>query len=262
MPGAALLCASAAQRAGAGLVAVACMSANLLQLVPLASPEAVLLDCVDSGDLASGVLPEVIGERDDHARVVGCGLGVHGRSRALVRTLVTSDFDGPLVLDADALNILARDLEFLREVRGGLILTPHPGEASRLLGRDIPDDVEGRIQVAREIARRAYAICVLKGHNTIVASAEEVFVNDTGNSGMATAGAGDVLAGMLGAYAAWHSANDPDDRDLLDISIAAARLHGAAGDLARDELGSRGLIASDLIAYLPEAQKAWLDETR
>ena len=154
MPGAALLCARSAQRAGAGLVAVACSSNNLLQLVPQACPEAVLLDCVDSEDLAVGKLPKALEERDDHARVAGCGLGVHGRSRALVRTLVTSNFEGALVLDADALNVVAGDLEFLREVRGGLILTPHPGEAARLLERDIPRDEEGRIAAAREIARR------------------------------------------------------------------------------------------------------------
>ena len=257
MPGAALLCARAAQGAGAGLVAVACSSKSLLQLLPAAAPEAVLVDLGGAESSLTGRLPEAFAERRDDARIVGCGLGVHGRSRALVRNLITDSFAGPLVLDADALNIMAGDLEYLREVRGGLVLTPHPGEAARLLGREVPDSDEGRIECAREIARRSYSICVLKGVRTIVASTERVHVNMTGNSGMATAGSGDVLAGVLGAYAAWLVCNEPEDRDLFDISVAAAHIHGLAGDLAVQEKGRRGLIASDLIDFLPAAQLRW-----
>ena len=261
MPGAAVLCARAAQRAGAGLVAVGCSSENLAQTIPVAAPEAVLVDLIGAESLLVGKLPEVIADRKDHARVAGCGLGVHGRSRALVRSLVTDAFTGPLVLDADSLNILAEDLEFLREVRGAAILTPHAGEAARLLGREIPADELGRIAAAREIARRTYAICILKGHRTIVASVDQTYINETGNSGMATAGAGDVLAGILGAYAAWFEASGPPDRDLFDICASAVHVHGLAGDLAANNAGRRGLIASDLIEFLPRAQRSWLEQT-
>jgi len=259
MPGAAVLCARAAQRAGAGLVAVGCSAKNLMQVVPVAAPEAVLVDMVGAEGLLVGRLPEAIAERTDHARVAGCGLGVHGRSRALIRSLVTDSFAGPLILDASALIILTEDLEFLREVRGSLVLTPHPGEAAKLLGREIPSDEEGRIASAREIARRSYGICVLKGERTVIASADQIHVNETGNSGMATAGSGDVLAGMIGAYAAWFEASAPDDRDLFDICVSAVHLHGLAGDLAAQVKGRRGLIASDLVDFLPNAQRALLE---
>jgi len=259
MPGAASLCARAAQRAGAGLVAVGCSAKNLLQVVPVAAPEAVLVDLVGSESLLAGRLPEALEERRDHARVAGPGLGVHGRSRALVRSLVTDDFTGPLILDASALTILAEDLEFVREARGAVVLTPHPGEAARLLGREIPADDEGRASAAQEIARRSYGLCILKGERTIVASADQLHVNETGNCGMATAGSGDVLAGMLGAYAAWFEASCTDDRDLFDICVSAVHLHGLAGDFAAKEKGRRGLIASDLIEFLPTAQRALLE---
>ncbi len=259
MPGAAILAARAAQRAGAGLVAVACSSKSLLQALPVAAPEAVLVDLVNAESLLVGRIPEAILDRKDHVRVVGCGLGVHGRSRALVRSLIPDEFEGTLVLDADALTIMAEDIEYLREARGSLVLTPHPGEAARLLGREIPQDDDGRIACAREIARRSYGICVLKGASTVIASADRVAVNTTGNSGMATAGSGDVLAGMLGAYAAWFEANSPEDRDLFDICVSAVHLHGLAGDLAAGEKGRRGLIASDLVDFLPSAQRALLE---
>ena len=262
MPGAAVLAARAAQRAGAGLVAVGCSAKNLLQVIPVAAPEAVLVDMVGAESLLVGRVPEAITDRQDHVRVVGCGLGVHGRSRALVRSLIPDDFGGTLVLDADALNIMAEDLDYLREVRSGLVLTPHPGEAAKLLGRSIPADEEGRIQCAREISRRSYGICILKGAGTVIASGDRVHVNATGNSGMATAGSGDVLAGMLGAYAAWFEASAPHDRDLFDVCVSAVHLHGLAGDLAAREKGRRGLIASDLIDFLPSAQRALLEATR
>lgn len=259
MPGAAVLCARAAQRAGAGLVAVGCVSKNLMHILPVAAPEAVLVDMVGAESLLVGRLPEAIADRKDHARVAGCGLGVHGRSRALIRSLVTDNFERPLVLDASALEVLAEDLEFAREVQGSLVLTPHPGEAAKLLGRSIPSDEKGRIATAKEIARRSYGICVLKGARTIVASADQVYVNETGNSGMATAGSGDVLAGMLGAYAAWFEASAPGDRDLFDICVAAVHLHGLAGDLAASDKGRRGVIASDLVDFLPAAQRTLLE---
>lgn len=256
MPGAAILAVRAAQRAGAGLVTLACFSDNLMQLLPLAAPEAVLLDFSASQDLITGRLPAAVRERADHARLAGCGLGASEPTRALVKALLRDPFEGPLVLDADALNVLGTDLESVAAARGPVVLTPHPGEAGRLLGRSVPRDDEGRVACARELSDRASALCVLKGPRSVVCRGDRVFVNESGNSGMATAGSGDVLAGMLAAYAAWFVASAPDDRDLFDVCVSAVHLHGLAGDLAALDTGRRGLIASDLIDALPAAQEA------
>jgi NAD(P)H-hydrate epimerase len=250
MPGAALLVARAAQRAGAGLVTVGCQDRELLGLVPGAAPEAVLLD------LAGSAQPTfVLGRRSDHAVVCGCGLGQGERARALVEALFSSNLACPLALDADALNLLSERPEQVRDHRGPVVITPHPGEAARLLGREVPADDEGRLRAARELAERTGAVAVLKGRRTIVAEGRHVYVNETGNAGMATAGAGDVLAGILAAYLALCGTGASGDWTPLDAACAAVRVHGLAGDVAAAHVGRRALIASDLIAWLPAAQR-------
>jgi ADP-dependent NAD(P)H-hydrate dehydratase / NAD(P)H-hydrate epimerase len=247
MPGAAVLSARAAQRAGAGLVSVACLDAELRTILPVAAPESILVDA------APDPLAALRG-RKDHARVVGPGLGPTARTDRLVRGLLADDSEGGWVLDADALNVLAGELGALRARRGPMVLTPHPGEAARLLRREIPREESGRIAAAKEIAARAGAICCLKGHRTVVAEGERVYLNETGNPGMATAGSGDVLAGILVAYlAACFTGIDPTWTP-FDAAVAAVHVHGLAGDLAAEETGRRGLIASDLVRFLPAAQ--------
>jgi NAD(P)H-hydrate epimerase len=247
MPGAAVLVARAAQRAGAGLVSVACLDVETRTILPITAPEAVRVDVrVDSANVLAG--------RQDHVRVIGPGMGASDRTRRLLRALLEDDFEGAWVVDADALNVLEGDLEALSHRRGPLVLTPHPGEAGRLLGRPIPRDESGRIRAAQEIASRARAVCCLKGHRTVVADGERVYRNETGNPGMATAGAGDVLAGILGAYlVSCVQQTDPGWR-AFDAAASAVHVHGLAGDLAAEANGRRGLIASDLVDRLPSAQ--------
>jgi NAD(P)H-hydrate epimerase len=136
------------------------------------------------------------------------------------------------------------------------VLTPHPGEAARLLGREIPSDADGRIEAALEISRRSGGIACLKGHATVVADAdgERVHVNTTGNPGMATAGAGDVLSGILVAYLAASVSRGDARWTAFDAAVAAVHVHGLSGDIAAERLGRRGLIASDLVEHLPLAQ--------
>ncbi len=263
MPGAAILCARAAQRAGAGLVAVGCLDAVLLGVLPVAAPEAVLVDLSGRFELGGRVhagAAEALLARAPHAVLLGPGLGDDARTRALL-ALVLAAVEVPLVLDADALNALDGEPERLRAGRIPLVLTPHPGEAERLLARTIPRDAEGRTRAARELSERSGAIVCLKGHGTVVAEpGGGTWVNATGNPGMATAGAGDVLAGILVAYLALVGSSPGHDWTPLAAARAAVYVHGLAGDLAAERLGRRALIASDLVDELPAAQRRFEPE--
>jgi NAD(P)H-hydrate epimerase len=251
MPGAALLVARGAARGGAGLVTVGCLDPSLLAILPVALPEAVLLDLARLGELSFAL--EAGGH---HAVVAGPGTGRGGRGAELARLLVRAELSLPLVLDADALTNLAGDPEALRAHRGPLVITPHPGEARALLGREVPRDQEGRVEAARELAARAGAVVCLKGAGTVVTDGELVYVNDTGNWGMAKGGSGDVLSGIVAAYLA-HPAlrSDSPDWTAFDAAASAVRAHGLAGDLAAAHLGRRAMIPSDLLTWLGPAQK-------
>jgi len=248
MPGAAILVARAAARAGAGLVSVACLDEELLAVLPGATPESVLVDWTRGVSLSAA-----LAERADDARVAGPGMGASERTHEVVTELAHAD-GVPLVLDADALNVLAGELESLETRKGTLVLTPHPGEAARLLGRAVPRDSEGRAACAREIARRSGGLCVLKGAGSMVSDGNETWVNPSGNPGMATGGAGDVLTGILGAYLAACAVN-PAAWTPFEATCRAVFVHGRAGDLAAETLGRRAVIASDLIEYLAAAQR-------
>jgi NAD(P)H-hydrate epimerase len=160
----------------------------------------------------------------------------------------------PLVLDADAITVLADDPGGLsgKEERD-LIITPHPGEMARLIGATIADVQANRIQVATDFATTHQVYVVLKGHRTVIATPEgHVYINPTGNPGMATGGTGDVLTGMIAAWLA----------QLLDAEAAirlAVFLHGAAGDLAEANQGQVSMIATDLLDHLGGALKVLVD---
>jgi NAD(P)H-hydrate epimerase len=254
MPGAAILAARGALRAGAGLVTIACQERALTEVLPAAIPEATYLDL--DGRAFGGLLAE----RADHAIACGPGLGVTAGVRDLVDVLI-QEFTGPVVLDADALNVLGSEPERLADAVGQLVLTPHPGEASRLLGREVSAEPEDRRDAAMELARRAAAVVCLKGKGTVVTDGERTEWNETGNPGLATAGSGDVLSGICVAYLAASRRDPSDGFDVLRAARAAVHVHGLAGDLARDELGERAVTASDLVDYLPSAQTAHLAAT-
>jgi hydroxyethylthiazole kinase-like uncharacterized protein yjeF len=256
MPGAAALILRAAMTSGVGLAYLALFDKSLIATISAHVPEAVYVDLSRSKDLIAGRLPEQLAGRADHVRVVGPGLGQGGRTDELVRRLVQSDFNGPMVLDADGLNVIGDTPEVLGACLGELVLTPHPGEAARLLGvESIPRSDEGRLECATAISRAASGICVLKGHRTVVTDGARVYVNESGNAGMATAGAGDVLCGVLGAYLASVALSGSADWTWFDAVCSAVNVHGLAGDLAARELGQRSVTASRIIEFLPEAQQ-------
>ncbi|MBI1314613.1 NAD(P)H-hydrate dehydratase [bacterium] len=253
MSGAASLAGLGALRGGAGLVYVACPQ-EIQPVVAGYEPSylTIGLPCDAAGRIdgaACNSLKGAIEAKD--AVAVGPGLGDCDATQRLVRHLF-AEFDGPLVVDADGLNVLAGDFQSRAVhdgvIRGPRILTPHPGEFSRLSGIPIGDINRQRERVAREFAERHRVVVVLKGPGTIVTDGSRAIVNPTGNSGMATGGSGDVLTGLIAALAA-------QGLEPFDAARLGVYLHGLAGDLAADDLSEQGLIASDLPKYLPQA---WL----
>ncbi len=191
------------------------------------------------------------------ALVLGPGLTVHPSTRKLVWELVRRS-PVPVVLDADGINAFVPPAAPLRNEEGmPVILTPHPGEMARLMGIRIPDLQKNRIETAVACAARHRCHVVLKGYQTVIATPDgEVFVNCTGNPGMATGGTGDILAGILGRFVAgWKHRSGREHASLADAVAAAVYIHGLAGDLAAEDKGMESLIATDLLAYLPKAFK-------
>ena len=227
--GAILLCAEAALRSGAGLVATATRERHVAPLL-VRRPE-VMAHAVESEDEVQSLLAAA------GAVAIGPGLGTDAWGRAMFKLALASG--KPLVLDADALNLLAAEPQPVADA----ILTPHPGEAARLLGADTTDVQRDRFAAAQSIADRHGAVVVLKGAGTIIAAPGRIpRVVDAGNPGMATGGMGDVLTGVVVAMRA-------GGMDAFDAASAAALLHSLAGDAAAGA-GERGLLPSDLFAEL------------
>jgi hydroxyethylthiazole kinase-like uncharacterized protein yjeF len=178
---------------------------------------------------------------------VGPGISRHSDTAAFVRGVVKK-YNWPIVLDADGLNAFADRAAELKNKAGSLVITPHPGEMARLAGSTIAAVQRDRLNVARIFAREHELIVVLKGHRTLIAQPDgTVWVNTTGNPGMATGGTGDILTGMVSGLIAQH----PDR--IVEAVIAAVYLHGLAGDVARESVGEYSMVATDLLKALPEA---------
>jgi ADP-dependent NAD(P)H-hydrate dehydratase len=247
MAGAGVLCASAALRAGAGLVRLA-VPRELLPIVAVANPCVMTAGLAqdDGGHFGRDAETEALALAQT-SDVVALGPGL-GRNAAL--TELAAQFLAkcakPIVLDADALNNLADDPVALRQHAGPVIITPHPGEFARLLHTDVAAVQANRRAHAVQFAHEAHLIVVLKGHGTLVTDGQRLYVNSTGNPGMATAGSGDVLTGVIAALLG-------QGLDPFAAAQLGVHLHGLAGDLGRDVMGEVSLIATDLIDYLPAA---------
>ncbi|CEK18911.1 NAD(P)H-hydrate dehydratase [Chthonomonas calidirosea] len=264
MVGAPALVARAAQRAGAGLVTV--LTPRCIQPVLAAKlDEQMTLPLADGeGALNEEALPDILRFAQKATLFcIGPGLTTHPQTVALVQHLL-GVLHKPIVLDADGLNALAQNPECLRdrpEEAPPLILTPHPGEAARLLGTTTQEIESDRVGAVKLLASRFRAIALLKGRYTLIATPDgTLFVNTTGNPGMATGGSGDSLTGILGGILAQVLAqerNKTDIRDRMDVLVEAVALatylHGRAGDLACQTLGEAALTAGDIIHHLPMA---------
>jgi len=253
--GAAVLCAEAVMRSGAGLVTLG-IPASLAQSVIKIKPKEVMilpLAETEEGTLSLAAYKKVkIFMQDADALAIGPGLTQNKSTQALVRKLI-STISKPMVIDADGLNALVGHLNLLRvtsyELRVTRILTPHPGEMARLLGVSVKKVQSDRKGMAKKFARDYKVTVVLKGHHTVVADYNDnLYINKTGNPGMATAGSGDVLTGMIAAFLG-------QGLESFVAAKYAACLHGLAGDLAAKEKTQMGMVASDIINKIPQAIK-------
>ncbi len=250
MSGAAILCGSAALRGGAGLVKVA-TPRDVWPMVAVGNPcyMTVPLDQdQQTSVLSDSALTKVLElARGSDVLAVGPGLGQGLDLPNFVGALI-SQITSPLVLDADALNACAKRLQVFDKKVGPIVITPHPGEFGRLLGKTIAEVQANRAELAVAFARRHELTVLLKGHGTIVTDGKRLYVNMTGNPGMATAGCGDVLTGLIAALVG-------QGLPPFEAAQLGAHVHGLAGDLACADLGEEGMIATDLIDYLPQALK-------
>ena len=246
MCGAAILAARAAYRTGAGLVRILTVKENLIP-IQTAIPEAIV-SVYDEDSFPTAILTAV--EWAD-AMVIGCGLGRSALSRRVLGTALRSS-RVPTVIDADGLNIISAN-PALKKYLSGAIITPHLLEAERLCGISASSIAKDREAVAESIAKETGAVCLLKGHNTCVANGSgAIYINKSGNSGMATAGSGDVLSGIIGGILAQ---NKSGSLTHTEAAALGAYIHGVAGDIAADRLGEYSLMASDIIDAIPMVLK-------
>jgi len=184
--------------------------------------------------------------KDKEAVAIGPGLTTNKDTVAAVRRLIKG-IEAPVIIDADAINALSDHLDILRERKLPAVLTPHPGEMGRLIGKNAADIQKDRIGIARAFASDYKVYLVLKGAHTVIAEPSgEVYISPTGNPGMATAGTGDVLTGILAGLVAQRI-------DLASALRLGVYLHGLAGDMAAKDVGMTGMMAGDLIARIPVA---------
>lgn len=239
MPGASILAARAALRSGVGKLYAVTPQENYTALA-VSVPEAILT----LADIEKDTKPvfDILNGMD--SVLVGCGLSLSDKKTDFVKELLLSA-EKPVIVDADGINAIASDIEFIKKVKADLVLTPHTGEMARLTGLSVGEIEQNRLNVAKAFSKEYGVFLVLKGANTIVATPEgELFVNLTGTPALATAGSGDVLAGIIGSFLA-------QGLDTWSAVASAVYFHGKAGERASKTLSERGMIASDIIENLP-----------
>ncbi len=246
--GAVCLAAQAALRSGVGLVTVG-IPESLNDILEVKLTEPMSLPLPETGEKtfslrAAELALDFIRERSD-AAVIGPGISLHPETINCLTSLIPQ-IPVPMVIDADALKIISTRMEIMKKLKAPVILTPHPGEMGYLVGKSAAEVQKDRLNLARRLAEEYQVVVVLKGHRTVVTDGHNATINLTGNAGMATAGAGDVLSGIAGSFLA-------QGMQTLEAASWAVYFHGLAGDLAVSAKGEISLIASDLIEYLPLA---------
>ena len=248
MSGAAALAGRAALRAGAGLVRVA-VPKTILPIVATIEPSFTTIALAEDsvGRISAKAINTIlnaVGENDVLA--FGPGVGKSGALRSVLETLIKQE-QLRLLIDADGLNNLSKIKDWPAKLKASLVLTPHPGEMKRLwtalFREQLPPDRQNQ---AAQLAHRTKTVVVLKGAGTVVSDGQKVYINKTGNAGMATAGSGDVLTGVITALIGQGLSN-------LDAAVLGVYIHGLAGDIAAKKTGQVSLMTTDIIESLPEA---------
>lgn len=248
MAGAAIMAGKAALRCGIGLLKIAVpksiypvCATNILESVyyPLEETSNGVISSKNTDFLLEMC-------EKSSAVVIGCGLSVCDDTKNLVQSVITN-CEKPLVIDADALNCICNKPEILKNLKAPAIITPHPGEMARLLHSTPKTVNSNRENTAIDFAKKFGVVTVLKGAGTIIASPDgEVYINHTGNSGMATGGSGDVLSGIIGSLLAQGASP-------INAATAGVFLHGTIGDLAAEKLGKISMLPTDMIDMIPTA---------
>lgn len=248
MAGAAIMAGKAALRCGIGLLKIAVpksiypvCATNILESVyyPLEETSNGVISSKNTDFLLEMC-------EKSSAVVMGCGLSVCDDTKNLVQSVITN-CEKPLVIDADALNCICNKPEILKNLKAPAIITPHPGEMARLLHSTPKTVNSNRENTAIDFAKKFGVVTVLKGAGTIIASPDgEVYINHTGNSGMATGGSGDVLSGIIGSLLAQGASP-------INAAAAGVFLHGTIGDLAAEKLGKISMLPTDMIDMIPTA---------
>lgn len=248
MPGAAYMSVSGALRTGAGLVTAAFPKSAYPALAPKLTEAVMLpLESNQEGTFSSkaySVLMESI--KKSSAVLMGCGIGQNSDTSTLTETII-SNVDKPLVLDADALNIISKRPDMIKDAMVPVVITPHPGEMSRLCKKTIAEVIDNPVRTASEFATKYGCTVVLKVTNTVICSPDKkrIYINTTGNSGLAKGGSGDLLAGMIVSLLA-------QGMDPFDAAVCAVFMHGDAADSIARKTSMRGMLVTDILDYLPE----------
>lgn len=247
MTGSVYMSSLAALRTGLGLAYIAAPN-NAAEILEIKSVEQIIHELNTEDFSYTDELFQEIKTlcRDKDALAIGPGMGLNVGINKLIEEII-QDFQGPIVMDADGLNAISQNTEIIKN-HANLILTPHEMEFSRLSKIPVEEINSNRLETALSFAKEFAITLVLKGSGTIVTNGEDYYINGTGNPGMATAGSGDVLTGIILALIA--RGVDP-----LTASKSAVFLHGLAGDLATKEFGEDSLIATDIIKHIPDAIK-------
>lgn len=242
--GAAALSAMGALRVGAGLVFLG-VPESIYPIEAVKLTEPIVFPLPDQNGMFSVKAVSEIEQRIHQmdAVLVGPGIGRSEDCRELVNYILNT-FHGPVILDADGINVIAKHKDVLRGRKAVTVLTPHEGEFSRLSGRKVED----RRYCAERLADGLGVIVALKGHRTVVTDGNNTYVNDTGNPGMAVGGCGDLLAGMITGLVG-------QGIEPLSATAASVWLHGKSGDLCADKLGQYSMLPSDMLQFLPQLLK-------
>lgn len=242
MAGASVMAGKSALKCGLGLLKCA-LPKSIYPIVAQSIYESVFfpLSETENGAISRENIDFLLSEaKKSKAVLIGCGLSVCDDTKTIVNSFI-ENCNTPLVLDADALNCIAENPDILKKAKASIIITPHPGEMARLVNSTAKDVNADRLNTALNFSEKYGVVTVLKGAGTIIASPDgKARLNTTGNSGMATGGSGDVLAGMVASLLAQKAS-------AFDCASSAVYLHGLAGDIARRKFGRISILPTDMI---------------